>query len=522
MAGRPLASWNEGPAKSAILDFIGRVTTAGGTEYVAPDARIAAFDNDGTLWCEHPLQPQVFFVIDRVKALAAEDPGLNERQPFKALLEQDLKTLLGLGKQALVELAFATHAGMTEEQFDAMARDWIATATHPRVGQAFKDCAFRPQLELLHLLRANDFKIYIVTGGGVDFVRALSGEVYGVPRAQVIGSRAKTRLDRQGGTVHVTKLAQLDSFNDGEAKPRNISQHVGQRPLLAFGNSDGDLDMLLHVKSGPGARLALLLHHDDDQREVAYDRDFRLSPLAEALDKAKDYGLTLVSMKQDWKTVFDQPPEETPMTDAIAIDILLEPDSAMIDHAKGVNAGLRENYPEGFAIDPAHSPHITLVQRYVRSDALEAVASAVTEAVQKGPSLPLHLKAEGYSSIDAQGLGLVNYRVERTPDLIDLEGRVVSAVQPFAVSGGTGEAFARSPGEEINDLTIEYVEGFVPAASGEKYAPHVSLGVAKLDFVEALKREPFVPFAFDGLTVAIYQLGNFGTAQKRLWNLKQQ
>jgi phosphoserine phosphatase len=301
----PLDSWNDGAVKSAIVDFVARVTREGGPEYVPPAERVAVFDNDGTLWCEQPIQVQVFFVIDRVKAIAAGDPGLSERQPFKALLEKDFKTLLGLGKQALVELALATHAGMTDERFDGFARDWLAAATHPHVGRAFKNCAFRPQLELLALLRANDFKTYIVTGGGVDFVRAFSGEIYGVPREQVIGSRAQTRLDRQGGTVYVTRLAQLDSFNDGEAKPRNISQHIGRRPLLAFGNSDGDLDMLLHVRSGPGARLALLLHHDDNEREFAYDREFTLSPLSEALDKAADFDITVVSMKRDWKVVFE-------------------------------------------------------------------------------------------------------------------------------------------------------------------------------------------------------------------------
>jgi hypothetical protein len=336
----------------------------------------------------------------------------------------------------------------------------------------------------------------------------------------VIGSRAKTRLDREGGVVEVAMLAELDSFNDGEVKPRNISLHIGRRPLLGFGNSDGDLDMLLHVKAGAGARLALLLHHDDAEREAAYDRDFQLSPLAEALEKAATYGITVVSMKHDWKTVFDQP-RETAMTDTIAIDILIEPDAAMIEHAKDVNAELRGNYPDGFSLDPAHSPHVTLVQRYVRAEDLNAVAAAVTQAVHAGPSLPLHLKAEGYSSIDAPGIGLVNYRVERTPDLVDLENRVVSAVQPFAVSGGTGEAFAHAGGEEINDLTIKYVEAFVPAASGEKYAPHVSLGVGKTDYVESMKKAPFEPFAFDGLNIAIYQLGNLGTAQKRLWDLHQ-
>ncbi|NEX91716.1 HAD family hydrolase [Caulobacter sp. 17J65-9] len=300
----PLPSWNDGAAKSAILDFVARVTTPGGPDFVPAEERLATFDNDGTLWCEQPLQTQVFFLIDRVKALAASDPGLKDRQPYKALIEQDFKTLLGFGKQALLELAFATHAGMTEEAFEEIARNWLATAKHPKLGRRFTDCTYRPQLELLDHLRANGFKTCIVTGGGVDFVRTISAAVYGVPREQVIGSSVKTRFEMQDGRGQLVKLAQLGSFNDAEAKPQNISLQAGRRPLLAFGNSDGDLAMLRYTKTGPGARLALLLHHDDADREVAYDRDFGLSPLSEGLDRATDYGLTLVSMKRDWATVF--------------------------------------------------------------------------------------------------------------------------------------------------------------------------------------------------------------------------
>jgi hypothetical protein len=517
-SGSYLPSWNDGPAKAAILEFVGRVTTPDGADYAPPSERIAVFDNDGTLWCEQPLQPQVFFLIDRVKRLAAQDPGLKDRQPFRALLDLDLNTLLGLGKQALLELAFATHAGMSQEAFDEIAGPWLAAARHPRLSRRFQDCAYQPQLELLDLLRANAFKVFIVTGGGGDFVRAISEEAYGVPPEQVIGSSMKTRFEMLDGRAHLMKLSQLDRFNDGEAKPQSIGLHIGRRPLLAFGNSDGDLPMLLHVKSGAGARIALLLHHDDQEREFAYDRDFRLSPLAEALDKAGAYGLTVVSMKRDWNTIFTHASREVPMTDAIAIDVLLEPDTVLVEHAKAVNAELRQNYPQGFALDPAHAPHITLVQRYVRSSDLDAVTAAVTGAVQA--SLPLHLQADGYSHIAGGGIGLLNYRIKHSDDLSDLEARVVAAVQPFAISGGAAEAFAHAADEQINEETIKYVEAFVPAASGDKYDPHVTLGVAKLDYAQDLEAEPFRPFGFDGLNVAIYQLGNFGTAQKRLWSLK--
>jgi phosphoserine phosphatase len=299
-----LPSWNDGAARTAILDLIARITKKGGAEFVPPAERIATFDNDGTLWCEQPIQVQGFFLMDRVKQLATKDPGLKERQPFKALLERDMKMLHGLGQQAIIQLAFATHAGVSEEEFDRMARTWLGTATHPEFGRLFKQCTYQPQIELLDLLRKNGFKTFIVSGGGVDFIRAFAEEAYGIPREQVIGSSVKLRFEVQGERTVIMKLAELNSFDDREVKPANIALQVGRRPTLAFGNSDGDLAMLRYAKGGSGARLALLVHHDDAEREVAYDREFRLSPLAEALDKADQYGITLVSMKKDWKTVF--------------------------------------------------------------------------------------------------------------------------------------------------------------------------------------------------------------------------
>jgi hypothetical protein len=300
----PLASWNDGAAKSAILDFIARLTKEGGPEFAPPAERVATFDNDGTLCCEQPLQTQFFFAFNRVKELSAKDPTMAERQPFKAVLEHDYNTLFGLGLQALYELAFATHAGITDEEFDQIARGWLATSKHPKIDRLFKQCVYRPQVELLEYLRQNGFKTYIVSAGGVDFMRAFADEAYGVPREQVIGSSVKLRFDAEGDRVSLSKLSELNIFNDREAKPLSIGLHIGRRPLLAFGNSDGDLPMMRYAKSGAGPRLALLLHHDDAEREVAYDREFRLSPLAEAFDKAQDYGITVVSMKRDWKTVF--------------------------------------------------------------------------------------------------------------------------------------------------------------------------------------------------------------------------
>jgi hypothetical protein len=299
-----LASWNDGAAKSTILDFVARVTKEGGRDYVPPAERIATFDNDGTLWCEQPVQVQGFFLADRVKELAAKDPSLRGRQPFKALLEGDHKALHALGKQGVMELFAATHTGMTEEEFDRIARTWFAEARHPKLGRLFAECTYSPQVELLDCLREHDFKTFIVSGGGIDLIRAFAEEAYGIPPEHVIGSSVKLKFEVAGEQLVLMKLGELNSFDDREAKPQNIGLHIGRRPILAFGNSDGDLAMLRYTKAGPGARLALLVHHDDAEREFAYDRDFRLSPLAEALDKSAEYGITLVSMKRDWKIVF--------------------------------------------------------------------------------------------------------------------------------------------------------------------------------------------------------------------------
>lgn len=300
----PLPSWNDRPAKMQITGFVAEVTKDGGPNFVSPAERIATFDNDGTLWCEQPVQVQIFFAFDRLAELAGKDPTLKERQPFKAFLDRDMKTIAALGKKGAFEFGMATHAGMTADAFDALATTWFATAKHPKLGRLFKDNVYQPQVELLQYLRANGFKTFVVSGGGIDLIRAFSEEKYGVPRDQVIGSSLKSKFATEDGRAEITKLAEIDSFDDREVKPENIYLHIGRRPLLAFGNSDGDLAMLRYARSGDGPRLALLLHHDDHDREFAYDRDFRLSPLAEALDKAANYGITVVSMRTDWKNVF--------------------------------------------------------------------------------------------------------------------------------------------------------------------------------------------------------------------------
>jgi phosphoglycolate phosphatase-like HAD superfamily hydrolase len=305
----PLPSWRDGRTKSAILEFVEAVTREGGPDYVAPAERIAAFDNDGTLWCEQPMQVQGFFLADRVKQLAAADPTIAQRQPFKAFLKHDHAALHALGKQGILELFFATHAGMTEQEFRMIAGEWLGTALHPTLGRRFVDNLYRPQLELLAHLRDSGFRSFIVTGGGVDFVRAFAEQGYGIPPERVIGSSARIGFEIVDERPLLRKLAELGSFNDREAKPGNIGLHIGRRPILCFGNSDGDLAMLRYTLAGEGRRLGLLLHHDDAEREFAYDREFVLSPLAQALEQAAANGILLVSMKQDWATVFADPTE---------------------------------------------------------------------------------------------------------------------------------------------------------------------------------------------------------------------
>jgi len=303
-----LSSWNDGPSKQAILDFVSRVTAENSPDFVLPAQRIATFDNDGTLWCEQPLQNQFFFAFHRLETLVTRDPSLRERQPYKAFLERDMQAIQALGRQAAIELALTIHAGMTEDEFAALAGDWFARARHPRLRRPYSQCIYQPQVELLAYLRANGFKTFIVSGGGIDLIRAFAEDNYGIPPEQVIGSSLKLRFEAEEGHVDLVRQSELNSFDDREVKPANIALHIGRRPILAFGNSDGDLAMLRYTLAGPGPRLALLLHHNDAEREFAYDREFRLSPLIEALDKADAYGITVVGMRDAWKTVFPSAP----------------------------------------------------------------------------------------------------------------------------------------------------------------------------------------------------------------------
>ena len=303
-AAEPLASWNETPARAGIVTFVQAVTDPASPDFVPPPERIAVFDNDGTLWSEKPFYFQLFFVIDRVKAMAPAHPEWREEQPFKAALEGDLETLFSLGEHGLLELVMATHAGNTTEEFAEIVRDWLRTARHPRFDRPFTDLVFQPMLELLVYLRANGFRTWIVSGGGIEFMRPWVYEVYGVPPEQVVGSSIKTRFELRDGEPVLVRLPEINFIDDKAGKPVGIHQHIGRRPIAAFGNSDGDLQMLQWTTAGKGPRLGVIVHHTDDQREWAYDRESSVGRLDKALDLAAGQGWIVVDMKADWKRVY--------------------------------------------------------------------------------------------------------------------------------------------------------------------------------------------------------------------------
>jgi len=411
VAADPLPSWNDGPTKQSIFSFVEKVTREGSPFFVPVPERIATFDNDGTLWCETPVPVQVYFALDRVKALAPQNPEWTTREPFASLLKGDLKATLAGGDHALLEIVMATHAGMTTAEFGRIVEDWIATAKHPQTGKLFTEMTYVPMLELLAYLLANGFKNFIVSGGGIEFLRQWGERIYGVPPEQVIGSSIKTQFEMRDGKPVLMRLPQLSFNNDKADKPVAINQHIGRWPIAAFGNSVGDQQMLEYTQGGSGVRFGLLVLHDDAAREYAYGPaqglpSPQLGAFTPALyEQAKTAGWTVVSMKDDWKQVF--PVEPSPVT---AINILLEPDATT---------------PEDPVIDP---------------------------------------------------------------------------------------------------LLIDYVSTFVPTSSGEHFDPHVTTGIAPRDYLDRMLAEPFELFTFSPAGAAVYQLGQCGTAAKKLhaWGLKRQ
>jgi len=516
-AADPLPSWNDGPARKSIIDFVEKVTNPGSPDFVPVPERIATFDNDGTLWCEQPMPVQLFFTLDRVKALAPQHPEWKSQEPFASILKGDVQTALAGGEHALMELMMATHAGMTTMEFEQIVKDWIATARHPKTGKLYTEMVYQPMLEVLAYMRANGFKTFIVSGGGIEFMRPWAEKVYGIPPEQVIGSSIKTKFEMRDGHPVLVRLPEVNFVDDKVGKPVGINQHIGRRPIAAFGNSDGDREMLEYTQGGSGARFELLVLHDDDAREYAYGPalglpNSKLGAFTPALyDEAKKGSWTVVSMKNDWKQVF---PPQNPIT---AIDVLLEPDATMLEHATANNDRLLKAFPQGFALDAAHRPHITLVQRFVRTADLDAVYDALGRVFARNNVTAMKLEAFKYYYAPAGKTGVAGICAKPTPEILKLQSDVIAAVSPFTVETGPVSAFtAPMDDPATNAAFIQYVSTFVPKMSGEHFNPHVSTGVAPKDYLDKMLAEPFEPFVFSPAGAAVFQLGPYGTAAKQL------
>jgi phosphoserine phosphatase len=300
----PLPSWNEGPAKAAINSFVEKVTSPGSPDLIPPAERIAVFDNDGTLWSEQPMYFQLFFALDRIKALAPQHPEWKDKEPFASLLKGDVKAALAGGEHALMEIVMATHAGLTTEEFEKVVTDWISTAKHPKTGKLYSEMVYQPMLELLAYLRANGFKTFIVSGGGIEFMRPWAEKVYGIPPEQVVGSSGGLKYEMRDGKPVLVKLPEIAHNDDKDGKPVGIQRHIGRRPIFAAGNSDGDLQMLQWTAAGTRPNFCLYVHHTDAEREWAYDRESHIGKLDKGLDEAKAKGWIVADMKSDWQTVF--------------------------------------------------------------------------------------------------------------------------------------------------------------------------------------------------------------------------
>jgi hypothetical protein len=301
----PLPSWNDGRSKQSIVAFVSKVTKEGSPDFVPVAERIATFDNDGTLWAEQPMYFQFLFAIERVKALAPQHPEWKEKEPFASLLKGDVRDALAGGERAMLEIVMATHAGMTTDEFEKIVTDWIAIARHPKFMRPYTELVYQPMLELLAYLRANGFKTFIVSGGGIEFMRPWTAKVYGIPPEQVVGSSIKTKFELREGKPVLVRLPDLNFIDDKTGKPVGINEHIGRRPIAAFGNSDGDLQMLQYTAAGAGARFCMLVHHDDAAREFAYGAESKIGTFSEGLmSEAKGKGWTVISMKSDWKRIF--------------------------------------------------------------------------------------------------------------------------------------------------------------------------------------------------------------------------
>jgi phosphoserine phosphatase len=518
LAPDPLPSWLDGPAKRSIIDFVEGATRNGSPSFIPEPERIAVFDNDGTLWCEQPVPVQAFFALDRVKALAPANPAWTTREPFASLLKGNIEAALAGGEQDLLEIVMATHAGMTTTEFARIVDEWIRAARHPKTGRLFTEMVYRPMLEVLAYLRARGFKNFIVSGGGIEFLRQWAERVYGVPPEQVIGSSIATRFELLDGRPSLVRLPELDFNNDKADKVVGINHHIGRRPIAAFGNSTGDQHMIEYTLDGGTGRFGLLVLHDDAAREYAYGPALGMRRPAigaftqELLEQATTHAWTVVRMRRDWAQVFAWEPSSV-----TAINIVLEPDAMMVARAQADNARLREVFPRGFALDATHNPHITLLQCFVRTAVLEQVYAAAGEVFASVKLLDLRLEACGYSYIPSEAIGLAAIVAKPHEGLVRLQRALIEAVMPFTASIGFQEAFFTTPQEPtIEPLAIAYVRQYVSQSSGANFKPHLTIGIGPRADLDLLLAQPFEAFAFAPAGAAAYQLGNFGTAARKL------
>jgi len=300
----PLPSWNDGPNKQAIIEFVTKTTDQNQASFIPPTRRIATFDNDGTLWSEQPLYFQAIYIFDRIRELAPEHPEWQQKEPYASVLKGDSKSALAGGKQALLEMVMGTHAGVTASEFSESVADWLASARHSGSGKPYTAMVYKPMLELLDYLRDSDFKVFIVSGGGIDFLRVFAEEVYGIPPEQVVGSSLKAKYEIRNGFPVIVKQAEVDFIDDKAGKPVGIHRYIGRRPVLAVGNSDGDFEMLEWTSAGEGPSLAMIVHHDDAKREWAYDRESHIGRLVRGLDEGPQRGWKIISMKNDWNLIY--------------------------------------------------------------------------------------------------------------------------------------------------------------------------------------------------------------------------
>ena len=519
----PLPSWNNGPAKQSIVAFVEKVTTPGSPDFVPMTQRIATFDNDGTLWSEQPAPVQLYFALDRVKALAPQHPEWQTTEPFASILKGDVKAALAGGDKALLELMMATHAGMTDMEFEAIVRDWIPTATNPTTGKHVTDMVYQPMLEVLAYLRANGFKNFIVSGGGIEFMRPWTEQVYGVPPEQVVGSSVKTAFAMRDGKPVIQRLPELNFNDDKGGKPVGINQHIGRRPLMAFGNSNGDREMLEYTQGGTGARFELLVLHDDATREFAYGPalglpDAGLGAFKQDLyDQAGRDGWTVVSMKNDWRSVFP-----VAQSEVSAIDILLKPDAAMLSRAKAANARLRKAYPKGFALDATHTPHITMLQLFVRTADLDQVYGALGKVFADAPGhdtgghqVLLHPHGRETASRASSQSRAGNYSSCKRTSSSPWDPSCCKRAR----SVHSRRRMPTRPRMRSSSTTCRHSCRVPPAVTSSR----TSRSAWRLGrYLDKMLAEPFQTFAFAPAGAAVYHLGPFGTAAKQLkeWNFR--